>query len=85
MSNGTHTTAIAVDGLAKSFDEVEAVRGVSFEVATRGLPRPERRRQVDDDQHAQHAREADGRKRDCGRLRPPRRVARRTPPPGLVQ
>src|SRR5213596_2621333 len=26
--------AIVVDGLAKSFDEVEAVRGVDFEVAT---------------------------------------------------
>jgi ABC-2 type transport system ATP-binding protein len=33
--NGAHhRAAIAVDGLAKSFDEVEAVRGVSFEVAT---------------------------------------------------
>jgi ABC-2 type transport system ATP-binding protein len=33
--NGSATQpAIAVEGLAKSFDEVDAVRGVSFEVAT---------------------------------------------------
>ncbi len=32
--NDTPTQAIVVDGLAKSFDEVEAVRGVDFEVAT---------------------------------------------------
>jgi ABC-2 type transport system ATP-binding protein len=32
--NDTPAQAIVVDGLAKSFDEVEAVRGVQFEVAT---------------------------------------------------
>jgi len=34
MTNGTHTTAIVAEGLAKSFDEVEAVRDVSFDVGT---------------------------------------------------
>src|SRR6184192_2102158 len=33
-ATATHPTAIVVNGLAKSFDEVEAVRGVDFEVAT---------------------------------------------------
>src|SRR6266480_3458092 len=35
QTDGAPTSpAIAVNGLAKSYDEVEAVRGVSFEVAT---------------------------------------------------
>ena len=33
-ATATHPTAIVVNGLAKSYDEVEAVRGVDFEVAT---------------------------------------------------
>ena len=64
--------AISVRGLAKSFGEVEAVRGVDFEVARgRGvrLPRPERGGQVDDDQHALHARDADRGERDGRRPR----------------
>jgi ABC-2 type transport system ATP-binding protein len=32
--NGNHAAAIEVRGLTKSFDEVQAVRGVDFEVAT---------------------------------------------------
>ena len=50
--------AVAVQGLVKRYGELEAVRGIDFEVARRGdvrLPRPERGGQVDDDQHAVHA------------------------------
>src|SRR6476469_4761946 len=32
--NGNHAAAIEVRGLTKNFDEVQAVRGVDFEVAT---------------------------------------------------
>src|SRR6195256_3580760 len=32
--NGNHAPAIEVRGLTKNFDEVQAVRGVDFEVAT---------------------------------------------------
>ena len=53
--------AIAVRDLAKSFGEVRAVRGVSFEVAAGevfGFLGPQRRGQDDHDQHAVHARQA---------------------------
>ena len=57
--------AVWVRGLAKSYGEIEAVRGDRL----RGragrdlrLPRPQRRRQVDDDQDALHARAADRRR-----------------------
>ena len=63
--NGSvHPPAIEVHGLVKSFGEVEAVRGVEFEVATGevfGFLGPQRRRQDDHDQHAVHAGQADRR------------------------
>ena len=58
------TPAISVKSLRKSFGDFEAVRGVDFEVADRRglrLPRPQRRRQDDDDQHALHADQAERR------------------------
>ena len=54
-------TVIEARGLEKRYGDVEAVRGIDFEVARRRdvrLPRPERRRQVDDDQDPVHARAA---------------------------
>ena len=69
--------AIVVEALAKRYPNgTEAVRGISFRVARRrGVrhPRPERRRQVDDDGHARHARPAHGGPRDRRRLRRRRR------------
>ena len=51
--------AVSVNGLVKRYDEVEAVRGIDLEVysgETFGFLGPQRRRQVDHDQHALHAR-----------------------------
>jgi hypothetical protein len=44
---------IEVQGVTKRFGAIEAVRGVSFTVTRRDrrVPRPERRRQDDDDAH----------------------------------
>ena len=58
--------AIEVDDLVKTYGDVDAVRGVSFTVPPRRglrLPRPQRRRQEHDDQHALHPGQADVRRR----------------------
>ncbi len=76
------SAAVSVDGLVKRYDEIEAVRGIDFDVAQRRdlrLPRAQRRRQVDDDQHAVHARAAERRRRHGGRPRRRHRTRRGAP------
>ena len=75
--------AVIVDGLRKSFDDIVAVDGVTFDVAAGEIvrvPRTERRRQVHDDQHPVHAAPPDRGQRLGGRVRR-RDPARRRPPP----
>ena len=67
---------IEASGLVRQFKDVEAVAGIDLRSA-RGdlrLPRPERRRQVDDRPHADDPAPADGRPGECRRFR--RREAR---------
>ena len=81
--------AIAVSGLTKRYGEIEAVRGIDFEVAPRRdlrLPRPQRAGQVDDDHDAVHARRAERRHaRRVAGFDVDRRTRRRAPQhrPGL--
>ena len=70
-------SAIVVEDLGKSFGDVEALKGVSFDVpvGTRARPaRPERRRQDDRGAHPHHA--APSRPRPRARARPRRDAAR---------
>ena len=72
VPGGDDTRAVVVDRLVKRYGDFEAVRGVSFDVAAGRdvrVPRPQRRRQVDDDQDAVHPAHADRRPRDGRRLR----------------